>query len=910
MIGRTRECQALDGLLDAVRAGQARVLVLRGEPGIGKTALLHYLIDAARGFTVTLASGVESEMELPFAALHLLCAHMLDGLAELPEPQRIAASAAFGLTVGTSPDRLLIGLAILNLLTRVSDDAPLLCVIDDAHWLDRSSAQTLAFVARRLLADRVALVFATRSPVDDIAQFPELVVAGLVDSDAQHLLGSGLHAPLDERVRNRILAESGGNPLALIELPRRLTPAELAGGFAPPNDMARSSQIEETFREQVAELPIPTRRFLTVAAAEPTGDPTIVWRAAGALGIAAVDATPAVDAGLITIAVRVAFRHPLVRTASYSAASLSDRQAAHRALAGATDPDLDPDRRAWHRALGSAGPDEEIAEELERSASRARARGGLAATAALLERSVALTVVPSHRADRMLAAAEAHLTAGSLERAGGLLAAAMALPLDDMGRAQLDRLRAREAQLRGDLGAGAVLHLRAAQRLESLDLNLAFVSHLEAMGAAVIAGLEGGGVTIDDAAIVALACPRSQEPTELESLAIGLATATVDGPQAAAPELRKVLSAAHDNLGPDAFQWLGYMVAAATMLWDLDTYRNLSGAQVAVARVAGALSMLPSALNTLARAFVFEGDFDAAASAVVEANEILSATGSNFVSAREASQAGLEAAEDAAQRIDAQIEAARVGGAGLSLRSALWARATLGNGSGEYDKALAAASEAIEHPWHWSFDVCFHEHIEAAMRCGQRDMAAETLDRLMLSTGVSGTDWALGIQRRCQALLADDADADALYRQAIQHLHRTRLRPEIGRAHLLYGEWLRRSTRRVEARAELQTAYDLFVSMGIHAFAERCRHELLLTGATVRKRTVQSYAELTPQELEVSRLALDGLTNAEIGARLFISVRTVEWHLRKVFTKLGISSRRGLKAALPTRAQLAASTAR
>ena len=596
-----------------------------------------------------------------------------------------------------------------------------------------------------------------------------------------------------------------------------------------------------------------------------------------------------------------------MRSASYSAASLGDRQAAHRALADATDPDLDPDRQAWHRALGSPGPDEEIADALERAAGRARDRGGLAATAALLERSVALTVVASRRADRMLAAADAHQAGGSYERAGALLAEAEATPLGEMHRARLDMLRAGQALVRGD-HAASVLFLRAAQRLEALDVDLAFATHLAAMGAA--ANTEpGDGVSLREAAAAALASPRSPEPTQLESLAIGLATAAVDGPHAAAPVLRTIVSAAHDHLGADAFQWLGYKVAAASVLWDFDAFRNLATTQVAVARAAGALSILPNALNTLARAFMFEGDLDAAVSAVSEATEILAATGRKFVTSGGAYPAALEAAEHAAQRVDEQIEAARVGGVGLSLQGALWARATLANGSGEYDTALAVATEAIELPTMWSSPLCWHEHVEAAVHCGQRELAAATLDQIIASTEASGTDWALGIQQRCQALLADDADADGLYRQAIEHLSRTRLRPEVARAHLLYGEWLRRSNRRVDARAELQAAYDVFLSMGIHAFAERSRHELLLTGATVRKRTVESYSELTPQEYEVSRLALEGYTNAEIGARLFISVRTVEWHLRKVFTKLGISSRRDLKRVLPTRGQLAPSAA-
>lgn len=897
LVGRKRECQALEKLLDDVRDGQSRVLVLRGELGIGKTALLNHLIGAAHDFTVVQATGVKSEMELPFAALHQLCAPMLDRLAELPEPQSIAASTAFGSRVGLPPDRLLIGLAVLNLLTAGSASGPLLCIIDDEQWLDNESAQALAFVARRLLADRVALVFATSAATDDLARFPELLIEGLIDGEAQRLLDSVLHAPLDQRVRDRIVAESGGNPLALIDWPPRVHPAEPADGFTAPNDGSRTSEIDAAFRQRVAELPTSARRLLTLAAAEPTGDPFVFWRAADMLGLAPLDATTAVDAGLISIGVRVSFRHPSVRKASYGAGPLCERQAAHRALAEATDPDVDPDLRAWHRALGSPGPDDEIAEALDRAASRARARGGFPATAALLERSVALSATPKHRADRMLAAASAHLETGSLERAGCLLAAAEDCPLDDMDRAQLDMLRARQAILRNDLAAGAALHERAAQRLESLDLDLAFAAYLEAMGAAAMAG-PGDGVRMSRVAAAAIACPRSAEPTGFESLAVGLAKTIIDGPRDAAPALRKALSAPHDRLGADAFHWLGYMAAGAASLWDFDGLVSLATTRVTLARTAGALSALPNALDALARVFLFEGDLDSAASAVSEAMEILGTTGRDFLICTTAHHAALEAGDDAAQRIDEQINTARDDGAGRSLRTALWARATLANGRGEYADALAASSEAIELPSAWS-ELSLHEHVEAAVRAGQRDIATTTLDRLIRSTAASGTDWALGVQRRSQALLADDADADDLYREAIEHLSRTRLRLDLARAHLLYGEWLRRSNRRVDARAELQAAYDMFVSMGIRAFAERCRHELLITGATVRKRTVASYDELTSQELQVSRLAVEGLSNAQIGARLYISVRTVEWHLRKVFTKLGISTRRELKNTLP-----------
>jgi DNA-binding CsgD family transcriptional regulator len=906
LIGRELACQTLDQTLDSARDGEARVLVLRGGPGIGKTALLQHLIASARGFTVAHAAGVESEMELPFAGAHQLCAPMLDRLAELPEPQCIAASTAFGLSVGTSPDRLLIGLAILNLLAGASDASPLLCVIDDAHWLDRESAQALAFVARRLLAERVALVFASRWRVEDLADFPELLVEGLVDGDAQTLLGSVLHAPLDERVRNRIVAESGGNPLALVEWPQRLSPAELAGGFAVPNRMAEPGEIEATFRQRVAELPSLTRRFLAVAAAEPTGDPIIVWRAASALGIAPGDPTPAIDAGLIAVGVRITFRHPLVRSASYRAAPVDERLAAHRALADATDPDLDPDRRAWHRALGSPGPDEDIAAALERSASRARARGGLAATAALLERSVVLTEDPLRRAERVLAAADAHLEAGAFDSAAAMLALAEATPLDDLGRANLDLLRARQISWGVDNRDAPRLFLRAAKGFEPLNPDLAGATYVQALAAACVAGTFASDVSIGDIALATISRATADEPTPRDWLVTGLARATADGPAAAAPLLRLALDAAHsETIDGDAIRWLGSQCGAASVLWDIESFRRLAALRLAATRELGALHMLPWALSTVVHASTLEGDLEGAASLLAEANQIVEATGSKLLPWTGAIIAGWTGDGDAGSMIDDLIASAHAAGDGLALKNAQWASAMAHNGTGQYDRALAVGLEANRHPWEWGAHICFHEVVEAAVRCGERDVAAAMLGRIVESTAASGTDWALGIQRRCEALLADDADADALYRQAIAHLSRTRLRPELARSHLLYGEWLRRSNRRVDARAELQTAYDLLVSMGIHAFAERCRHELLLTGATVRKRTVGSYDELTPQELEVSRLARDGLTNAEIGARLFISVRTVEWHLRKVFTKLGISSRRELKRVLPAGAQLA-----
>jgi DNA-binding CsgD family transcriptional regulator/tetratricopeptide (TPR) repeat protein len=887
-------------MLEAVRNGQSRVLVVRGGAGIGKSALLRHLHDAAAGFRLLHATGVESEMELPFAALHQLCAPLLDRLDMLPEPQREAVSTAFGLTTGGPPERLLIGLAILNLLAAASDKRPVLCIVDDAQWLDGASVDTFTFVARRLLADRVALVFATRQE-EVLAEFPEIRVEGLGESDAQTLLSTVLHVALDERVRDRIVAETRGNPLALVEWPRGLAPAELAGGFGMPSVLPIAGQIEESFRRRIAELPPPTQRFLTVAAAEPTGDPVLVWRAAGALDLGPGDASLAIDAGLIEIGFRVGFRHPLVRSAAYGSASLTERQAAHRELARATDPEADPDRQAWHRALGSPGPDEDIAQALERSAARARSRGGLAAAGALLERSLILTVDASRRADRALAAALAHHDAGSFEIAAGLMAAAEAIPLDEARRAQLDSLRAYHAINSGSPREAAALAIRSAQRLEPLDADAARGLYLQAMSAAcVIGSLNDGAADLNDAALAASRCPPSSAPTPNDWLVVGLAQATIEGPVAASPALRRALAGtAGEPIDEHAIHLLGYRCAAASVLWDVDSLRELALLHIRATRATGGLSMLPTALTTHAQACILEGDLDAAASAVAEAAQIDAVTGNRFSFSVGAILAAVRGDEGAAALVDDQVSNARAAGLGLAVMIALWASATLYNSMGEYEKALAAAKEAMEHRWEWVGHVSFHELVEAAARCGADADAADALERLSATVDPNGSDWALGIQRRSQALLAEGSSAEDGYRDAIDRLGHTSIRPQLARTHLLYGEWLRRENRRVDARAQLRTAHEMFSGMGMGGFAERARRELLATGETVRKRSVDTLDELTPQEGLIARLAADGRTNAEIGTQLFISPRTAEWHLRKVFTKLGVTSRRDLRDALP-----------
>ena len=908
--GRRAECLELDRLLEAMHTGQSAVLVLRGEAGIGKTALLEYTAERAEGCRVLHAVGVESEMELAFAGLQQLCAPMLDRLEQLPGPQRDALGTAFGLRTGEPPDRFLVGLAVLSLLAEVAEEGPpLVCLVDDAQWLDRVSAQTLAFVARRLLAERVGLVFAVRAASDEheLAGLPEQVVGGLSDGDARALLDSAT-GRLDERVRDRIVAETRGNPLALLELPRGLTPAELAGGFARPDASPLASQIEQSFLRQLQPLPVETRLLLLTAAAEPVGDVTSLWRAVERLGIGADAAAPAEAAGLIEFGARVRFRHPLVRSAAYRAGGVGDLQEVHRALADVTDPDLDPDRRAWHRAHAAVGPDEEIAAELERSAGRAQARGGLAAAAAFLERAAMLTTEPAHRARRTLTAAQAKHQAGAPDAALELLATAKAGPLDELGRARVELLGAQIAfAVRRGRDAPPLL-LRAAQHLEPLDLRLARDTYLDAFAAATFAGRLASGGGMLEVAQGALAAPPSlQPPLAADLLLDGLALRTTQSHAAGAPVLREALNAFCSERLPndEAIRWFWLAShVAATDLWDDEIWDALSARQVQLARDAGALTVLPIALVTRIALHLIAGESAAAASLVEELAAILEATGSYLApygAVFLAAWCGHEA--EASELIEASMSVVVARGEGLGLSSIEWASAMLYNGLRRYEDARAAAQQVREYPHDRMFSWVLPEFIEAAARSGRAEGADDALKRLAESTRASGTDWALGIEARSRALLSDGEAAEYLYREAIQRLGRTRIRFELARAHLLYGEWLRRENRRIDARERLRTAHEMFSTMGAEAFAERAARELLATGEKARKRTADTRDQLTAQETQIAELARDGHSNPEIGAQLFISPRTVEYHLHKVFTKLEISSRNELQRVLPSEAR-------
>jgi DNA-binding CsgD family transcriptional regulator len=899
--GRGDERAQLDGLRDGALAGRGGVLMLRGDAGVGKTALLEYAMASAPTLRVIRVAGMESEMELAFAGLHQLCAPMLDRLERVPGPQRGALETAFGLTAGAVPDRFFVALAVLSLLSEVADEQPLLCVIDDAQWLDRASAEALAFVARRLLAEPVVLLFAARAPTDSLTGLPALALEGLGNADARALLASVVPGRLDKRIAEQVIVETRGNPLALLELPRGLSAAQLAGGFGLPGALSLSGRIEETFLRRLEALPEDTRRLLLVAAAEPTGDPALLWRTAERLGADPSTLEPAESAGLIDVDGRVRFRHTLVRSALYRAAAPQDRRWAHRALAEATDAQIDPDRRAWHLAAATAGPDEAVAAELEQAAGRAQARGGLAAAAAFQERAVGLSSDPALRAQRALAAAQTKYEAGALEDALVLLDIADASAHRAGQRARVDLLRAQVAFASRRGSDAPLLLLEAARELERIDPKLARATYLDALTAARFAGPLADGadlVKVSEAALAGPPLPQSLGPTDL--LLQGLAVQITRGYTPGAPLLKAALSAFEREpvLPSGEGRWLSLILWAAADLWDDDTWRRLTTRGVERARALGALTAIPFALSMLSYIHATSGDLAAAEQLLDEIRAASEATGAPaqpYLPLWIAAVRGREA--ETRDLVQTASEEAATRGEGFATFVIEHVTAVLYNGLGRYGEALSALRrQAIDPSYRDSSPRPMAELVEAAVRSGERDLARLALDRVEETTSAAGTNWALGIQARSRALLSDGEAADVLYREAIERLSRTSIRVQLARAHLLYGEWLRRERRRREAREQLRTALEMFTSMGTEGFADRSQRELSATGESPRKRSVETRDDLTPQEAQIARLASDGLSNAEIGARLFISQTTVAYHLRNVFAKLHVASRHQLTA--------------
>jgi DNA-binding CsgD family transcriptional regulator/tetratricopeptide (TPR) repeat protein len=911
LLGRAAECEALRSLLATARSSQSQAIVLRGEAGVGKTTLLDYVLEESNGFRVAHVAGVESDMELAFAGLQQLCAPLLDHLDELPEPQREALSVAFGRGVGPTPDRFLVGLAVLSLFAAVATRQPLLCVVDDAQWLDQVSVQTIGFVARRLVAEPVAVVCSVRDGGKEVlAGLPELRLTGLSDTDARELLDSVMLAGIDPHVRDRVVAETRGIPLALLEVPRNVSAGELAGGFWNAGGRPSAGRIEDGFVRRIEDLPEPTRRLLLIAAAEPVGDAALFVRAAEQLDIPVDALAPAEAAGVIEFGPRMRFHHPLMRSAAYRAADLNERRVAHRALADVTDPQSDPDRRAWHAANSMAGPDDVVAAELETSAGRAQSRGGVAAAATFLERATVLTANPALRGARAIAAAQAKRDAAAPEAAYQLLAIAELGSLSDLQRAQVVRMRAQMEFVRsraGEAGApktteAAAQLLSAAKGLESLDDELARETYLEALTAAMYAGRLGEPGRLAE---IATAARRAVDQVAdlqrpIDFLLSGMASRILDGPGAGSSHLRSALTRwtdyARNSDGQPVWPFPIAQESAAHELWDDAVLQQIATDTLQRARDTGALAVIPPALTYRAGVHIYRGELPTAAGLIDEATTISASTGFTPVKYHSLNLAAWRGSSaDAVLLIDAAATDGIARGEGRLVGVSKYTAAVLFNGLGRYEEAFAAARECCEYEDLGFHSWCLYEFIESAAHLGDREAATSALPRFEERASAGGTDWGLGAVASARALLASNKDAEGLFAEAIERLERANIVLHLARTRLSYGEWLRRVNRRLDARQQLNVAYEMFTKMGAKGFAERARREVLATGEKVRKQPVRSGDQLTPQESQIARMAADGLTNPEIGAQLFISAHTVEWHLRKVFVKLGITSRRQLR---------------
>ena len=903
LLGREPERRMVEQLLVAAQAGNSRALVVRGDAGIGKTALLEYLRDAAIAsrFRVESSTGIDAETQFAFAGLHQFCVPFLDHVDALPEPQQLALGIALGSESGPAPGKFLIGLATLNLLAEVAEHGPLLCLVDDAQWLDQASAEIIAFVARRIGAERLVIAFGVRDVRGDgvsvFSGLPELPLTGLDRMAAQTLLDTAFRAPVDEAVRERIIAEARGNPLALLEMPANLPAARLAGGFELPDHTNVPERIERGYLDRSRDLPETTQLLLLAAAADPTGDPVLLSRAGAELDVAAEASLPAEAAGLIEVDGKVRFRHPLVRSAVYRSADAASRRRVHGALAQATDATLDPDRRAWHSAYAVEGVDEEVAAELERSAGRARSRGGHAAAGAFLRRSTELSPGIADRTRRALDAAYAMHNAGASEAALDLLAIAEGGSPDPLQRARVALVRAQIAFQRTH---GVEVHqmlVDAAAALAPFDPALSREIHLHALDTAIVSG-SADALGISRTALAAMPA-RASRPVDL--LLGGLAKTMVDGYSAGVPAVRLALDAVCESMRPGSEQegarepWLWLAGRAAVGILDDERAHRIAEWNVSVCRTTGALAGLPSALNLHANILAISGEITRAGELASEAEMITESMGGAplrharaMLSAWTGDRAGLARSNS----LTLQTDKSPIGSAQAAF--AHYASAVLHNGLGEYSTAREAAASTCESAELSLSTLGLPELIEASVRAGDRETALRALERLSGRARVSGTAWALGLEARSRALTISGRAAEESYREAIDHLSASRIAGEAARAHLIYGEWLRRAGRRQEARGELRTAHELLSDMGIEAFAARAARELNATGERARKRTARPTDALTAQELQIARMVATGATSREVGAQLFLSPRTIESHLRNIFRKLGLTSRRQL----------------
>ncbi len=908
LVGRAADCRALESMVQAVSRGLSRSMVIVGEPGIGKTSLLQYAARTAGGLRAVSIAGVESELRLGFAAVHRMLVPYLDRIGTLPAPQRDALRSAFGLAAGPPADRFLVGLGALTLFAEVAAEQPLIWLVDDAQWLDRESLEVLGFVGRRLYADSIGLLFGAREPSPGLMALdglPARHLGGLEPAAARALLATTVSGPLNARVAARIITETGGNPLALLEVAGLLRPDQLAGRSPLPQWLPVGRRMQGHFLRQVKMLPADTGSLLLLASAASNGDPAALWRAAARLGLGPDAAEPAVAQDIVSLEPRVAFRHPLIRSAVYEGARPGDRRKIHDALASIAERDGYPDQAAWHRAAAAVVPDADVAADLERSAARAERRGGYVAQAAFLARAAELTPGAGDRAVRLFAAAQAHLVAGDGPLAEASLDQA-APRLDEAGmHVAAQRLRASIAVFFSRHKDAPALLLGTVGAVDPPDGPLIRELLFEAMQAALVARQYTSGTTPVDVAKAALQAPRDPAlpPTVTDLLLDGFATRTAVGYAPAVPWLRSAVAAlsvaektAQVGIPATILGWF-----AADDLWD-DQGRQVALERAeAIQRRHGALGALRITLAGLTTGEAWAGRPGEAEARYLEAAEISSLIGvpapaTTGVLLELRAWQGREQESRALAEMTAQWGQDR--GAAILEVFALMGLTILELGLGRYAEALSWGVRIYDDDPPGFGNRILPEIVEAAARSGEHRAARAALGRLTDRATASGTPWALGMLARSRALLAHKSDAENFYRQSLAHLSDTSVRTELARAHLLYGEWLRRQKRRRDARSQLRTACDMFDAMGASAFASRTRGELLAAGDHPHQPAERPGPDLTPQEAQVARLAAAGATNAEIATHLFVTASTVEYHLSKVFRKLGITSRRQLAMAL------------
>jgi DNA-binding CsgD family transcriptional regulator len=906
LIGRRGEQRVVADLLAAMRRGRSGVLVIRGEPGIGKTALLADSLALASDSRIVTISGAESEIELAYAGVQQLCAPFLNYLDALPGPQKNALRVALGsqeAAAGGTPDRLLVGLALLTLLGEAARDRPVVCIVDDAQWVDAASLDAIGFVARRLLADPIAIFFAARQlgAEHQLSGLPELELGGLEDADARALLREMVPGRLDERAREVLLAESGGNPLALLELHKALNPEELAGGYGLAQAASRISRISSSFERRLNELPSETVLLMLIAAADAAARSDWLWAAAERLGLDASVAQPAEDAGLITVFDGLRFRHPLIRSAVYRTAPIAARHRVHAALAQVITGSAADEHRAWHRAKAAPRPDEQIATELLRASERAGARGGVAAAAAFLALSADLTSDAELRVQRRLKAANAKLDAGAPAAASELMVSISAENDSEHVGARIALLRAKLAFAINRGRDAPPLLLAAAERLSRLDPLLSRETYL----AALMAAMNVGRLPADErsmarsiAEAARSAPPAAEPPRAVDLLLDGLVVRLTDGYAAAAPLLTRGLREylREDALGTADPRWHGVTHRVCLDLFDRAASNALAARQVEMLRAAGELTVLPAVLYQYAGLCITEGRFNQATGLIVEAEAVIAATGAPPLASIRPYLAAYRGQEQLCRTlVESAIGDATIRGEGGEVTVALCSKAILHNSYGQYAEALEACAAVSSFDDVGNYGYMLVEMIEAATRCGEGQVAAEALERLTERADASGSKTAQGLAARSAALVAgDDPRAEAEYQRSIELLEQSYSLYAM-RTRLVYGEWLRRVRRRRDARVELRIAYDAFAAMGAEGFADRARKELTVAGETIYPGPPGQAVGLTAQESHIARLAREGHTTSEIAGQLFLSPRTVEWHLSRIFAKLGIASRRDLR---------------